>query len=121
MILLISSSAFAGHGRDGGWPQSIQLLRFSKQHLIELVKQGTNQDIQDAINGMHDRNEAISPDEVIKDLLVRLVESIVEPDVEQIEKSQYSGVRLFYYDESADRQYKIYATIFFHNDADIQY
>ena len=53
---------------------------------------------------MHDRNEAISPDEVIKDLLVRLVESIVEPDVEQIEKSQYSGIRLFYYDESADRQ-----------------
>ncbi|GEM_PF-6679483 len=115
ITLLILQTAIAGHGRDGGWPQSLQLLRFSKQHLIELVKQATDQDIQDAIDNMHDRDEAIRPEDVDKKVLLRLIESIVEPDVEQIEKSKYTGVRLFYYDDSSAPLYKIYATKNFFN------
>jgi ssRNA-specific RNase YbeY (16S rRNA maturation enzyme) len=115
LSFILIQDAIAGHGRDGGWPQSIQLLRFSKQHLIELVKQATDQDIQDAIDNMHDRDEAIRPQEVDKKVLTRLIESIVDPDVEQIEKSKYTGVRLFYYDDSKAPQYKIYATKNFFN------
>lgn len=115
IVLVFLQSAFAGHGRDGGWPQSIQLLRFSKQHLLELVKQATDQDVKDAIDNMHDRDEAIRPEEVDKKVLTRLIESIVDPDVEQIEKDKYTGVRLFYYDDSAAPIYKIYATKNFFN------
>ena len=115
ITLLFLHSAIAGHGRDGGWPQSIQLLRFSKQHLLELVKQATDQDIKDAIDNMHDRDEAIHPQDVDKEVLKRLIESLVDPDVEQIEKSKYDGVRLFYYDDSKAPQYKIYATKNFFN------
>ena len=104
-----------GHGRDGGWPESIQLLRFAKKNLLELVEQSTDLDIQHAINKMHDRDEDIRPEDVNKEMLLRLINNLVDPDVLDIEKSNYKGVRLFYYDRSQAPLYKIYATKNFFN------
>lgn len=121
LVLVFSvQSAMAGHGRDGGWPQSIQLLRLAKKNLLELVNQVSDQEVQDAIDGMHDRDEAIKPGEVNKAVLKTLIESIVEPDVEQIEKDKYDGVRLFYYDDSNIPNYKIFATKNYFNNSKYQ-
>lgn len=109
LLLIFPQFVFAGQGRDGGWPQSIQLLRIAKQNLLELLAQSSDQDVKDALNGMKDREENIKVEDVNLALLKRLVQKLENPDVEQIEKSQYSGVRLFYYESNSD-DIQIYAT-----------
>ena len=89
LCLLLPLSAYPGQGRDGGWPESIQFLRLAKANLLELLAQSSDQDVKDAINGMHDRDESIKVEGVNLALLIKLVKSLENPDVEQIEKSKY--------------------------------
>jgi len=110
LCLLLPLSAYPGQGRDGGWPESIQFLRLAKANLLELLAQSSDQDVKDAINGMHDRDESIKVEGVNLALLIKLVKSLENPDVEQIEKSKYDGVRLFSYDNSDPTNLRVFAT-----------
>lgn len=107
---MLPLAAYPGQGRDGGWPESIQFLRLAKANLLELLAQSSDQDVRDAINGMHDRDESIKVKDVDLALLTKLVKSLENPDVEQIEKSKYDGVRLFSYDDSDPSNLRIFAT-----------
>lgn len=110
LILLSTQVAFAGHGRDGGWPKSVQLLRLAKQHLLELLNNSSDLDIKDAINGMADRQEAIKVKDVDLAMVKFLVSRLENPDVEEIENSTYTGVKLFDYDDTDPRNIRIFAT-----------
>lgn len=110
LCLVFPLAAFPGQGKDGGWPESIQFLRLAKANLLELLAQSSDQDVKDAINGMHDREEYIKVEEVDLALVTKLVKSLENPDVEQIEKSDYKGVRLFSYDNSDPTRPRVFAT-----------
>lgn len=110
LCLMLPLAAYPGQGRDGGWPESIQFLRLAKANLLELLAQSSDQDVKDALNGMHDRNESIKVEDVDLALITKLVKSLENPDVEQIEKSKYAGVRLFTYDDSDLSHLKVFAT-----------
>lgn len=65
---------------------------------------------------MKDRQESIPVENVNLDLLIKLVSKVQNPDVEKIEKSEYKGVRLFYYDDKDPTDLKVYATKNFFNN-----
>lgn len=119
-LMLFPLLSFAGHGKDGGWPQSIQLLKIAKQNLLDLLAQSSDQDVVDAINGMKDRNESIRVEDVNLETVTRLVKLVEITDVEQLEKSKYDGVRLFFYEDSQPEALRVYATKNFYNNSRYQ-
>lgn len=120
MILVFPLLSYAGHGKDGGWPQSIQLLKIAKQNLLDLLAQSSDQDVTDALNGMKDRTESIKVEDVNLATVTRLVKLVEIADVEKLEKSKYDGVRLFFYEDSNPADLKVYATKNFYNNARYQ-
>lgn len=119
-LLLFPLLSFAGHGKDGGWPQSIQLLKIAKQNLLDLLAQSSDQDVKDALNGMKDRTESIKVEDVNLEVVTRLVKKLEITDVEQLEKSKYEGVRLFFYEDSDPSNLRVYATKNFYNNSRYQ-
>ncbi|MFZ4715330.1 MAG: hypothetical protein ACOYL6_16525 [Bacteriovoracaceae bacterium] len=120
---LLPSLSFAdgrGHGRDGGWPESISLLKIAKENLLDLLNRASEEDIKEAINNMHDREEYYKPEQINLELLRYFINSVVDPDVLEIEQSTYNGIRLFDYDNSNPLKPKVFATKNFFNNSRYQ-
>lgn len=119
-ILFFAKSSYAGRERDGDWPSSIALFNKAKSHLIKLIEESSTAEVQKAINNMQDREEHYKPQNITVDDLKFFVNSFVEVNEVELEKSTYDGVKQLDYDNSNPLKPKLWATRNFFNNKTYQ-